>query len=149
MSINMNKNPNTYYPLMRKSLHVILAVIFLLCLLPAGAHAKAPCTGMRCHHDEMLGMQHSEMESLQNALHGCCSEGPADPCNLEPVNRIDLPDCVLGSCRGNHHRTIHKAFIELDTYPQNQLTHGYDQDHLSGDKTGLTPIYLRTLSLRF
>ncbi len=145
----MSKNPNTYYPLARKALHVILAAFFFLCLLPAGANAQAPCNGMRCHHDDMLGVQHSEMESLQNALHGCCSGGPADPCNLEPINRIDLPDCALGCCRGDHHRSLHKAFIALDTFSQNQLIQGFAQDHLSGGKTGLTPIYLQTLSLRF
>jgi hypothetical protein len=145
----MSKNPNTYYPFARKALHVILAMFFFLCLLPAGANAKDPCNGMRCHQSDMMGMQHSEMESLQNALHGCCSGGPADPCNLEPVKGIDLPDCALGSCRGDHHRSLHKAFIELDTFSQNQLIQSFAQDHLFGGKTGLTPIYLQTLSLRF
>jgi len=145
----MSTNPNIYCLLARKALHVILAVFFFLCLLPAGANAQAPCTGMRCHHDDMLGMQQSEMESLRNALHGCCSGGPADPCNLEPVTRIDLPDCALGSCRGDHHQSLHKAFVELDTFSQYQLIQGFAQDHLFGGKTGLTPIYLQTLSLRF
>jgi hypothetical protein len=144
----MSKNPNTYYPLARKALHVILAVFFFSCLLPAGANAQAPCTGMHCHHDGMLGMQPSEMESLQNALHGCCSGESADPCNLEPVNRIDLPESALGYCRGDHQQSLHKAFIALATFSQNQLIQGFAQDHLPGGKTGLTPIYLQTLSLR-
>jgi hypothetical protein len=145
----MRKNSNTYYLLSRKALHVTLAVLFVLYLLPAGANAKAPCTGMRCHHDGMVGRHHSEMKSLQNTLHGCCSGGPADPCDLKPVNRIELPDCALGCCRGDHHRSLHKAFTELDTFSQNQLIQGFAKDHLSGGKSGLTPIYLQTLSLRF
>jgi hypothetical protein len=145
----MSESAITYYPPMRKALHVILSVIFLLCLLPAGTHAKVPCTGMRCHHDEMSAMQHSKRESFQDTLHGCCSGSPADPCTVEPVNRIDMPDGVLGSCRGNHHRTIHKTFGELDTDAQNQLTQGYVRGYLSEDKTVLIPVYLRTLSLRF
>jgi hypothetical protein len=120
-----------------------------LCLLPTGADAQAPCTGMRCHHDEAMSLQHSEMESLQNTLHGCCSGGPADPCNLEPVNRIDLPDCALGCCREDHQRSLHKAFIEFDTFSQNQLIQSFAQNHLSVGKTGLIPIYLQILSLRF
>ena len=145
----MRKNPNTYSSLARKALHVTLAVFFFLCLLPAGANAQAPCNGMRCHQSDMMGMQHSEMDSLRNALQGCCSGGPADPCNIEPVNRIDLPDCVLGCWRGDHQRSLHKAFIELDNFSQNQLIQGFIQGHLFGGKTGLTPIYLQTLSLRF
>jgi hypothetical protein len=144
----MSKNPNTYYPLARKALHVTLAVFFFLCLLPAGANAQAPCSGMRCHHDDMLGMQHYEMESLQNALHGCCSGGPADPCNLETVKRIDLPDYALGSCRGDNHRSLHNLFIGIDSSTQDQITYGFVQRHPSRTKTGLTPIYLQTFSLR-
>ena len=145
----MRKNPNISSSLARKTLHVVLAVLFFLCLLPAGANAKAPCNGMRCHHDDMLSMTHAEMELLQNALHGCCSAETADPCNIEPVNRIDLPDCALGCWRGDHQRSLHKAFIELDTFSQNQLIQGFTQDHLFGGKAVLTPIYLQTLSLRF
>ena len=145
----MRKNSKTYWPFARKAVHVILALFFFLCLLPAGAKAQAPCTGMRCHHDDMVGLQHSEMQSLQNALHGCCAGGPADPCNLEPVNRIDLPDWALGSCRGHEHQPLHKAFIGVDTFSQNQLIQGFAQDHLFGVKTGVTPIYLQTLCLRF
>jgi hypothetical protein len=104
---------------------------------------------MRCHRDGMAGMQHSEMESLQNTLHGCCTGGPLDPCNIEPVNRIELPDCTLGCCRGDHHRSLHKAFIESDTFSQNQLIQGFAQDHFTGGKSRLTHIYLQTLSLRF
>ncbi len=144
----MSKNPNTYYPLARKALHVTLAVFFFLCLLPAGANAQAPCNGMRCQHDDMLGMQHSEMESLQNALHGCCSGGPADPCNLERVKRIDLPDCALGSGRGDNQRSLHNLFIGIDTSTQDPIINGFVQRHPSRTKTGLTPIYLQTLSLR-
>jgi hypothetical protein len=145
----MRKNPNTYYPLARRALHAILAVFFFSCLLPAGANAQVPCTGMRCHHVGMVGMQHSEMESLQNAMHACCSGEPADPCNLEPVNRFDLPDIVLGSCRGDHHRSLYTASIELDTFSQNQLIQGFAKEDLFGGKTGLTPIYIQTRSLRF
>lgn len=144
----MNKNAYTYYLLTRKALHVTLAVFFFLCLLPAGANAQAPCSGMRCHHDDMLGMQHSEMESLQNALHGCCSGGPADPCNLERVKRIDLPDCALGSCRRDNHRSLHNLFIGIDTSPQDPIINGFVQRPPSRTKIRLTPIYLQTLSLR-
>jgi hypothetical protein len=145
----MSKNPKIYCPFARKALHVILALVFFACLLPAGAKAQAPCIGMRCHQSDMMGMQHSETVSLQNALHGCCAGGPAVPCNLEPISRIDLPDCALGSCRGDHHRSLQKAFIEFDTFSQNQLIQGFAQDHLFGVKNGVTPIYLQTLCLRF
>ena len=145
----MRKNPETYSPLSRKTLHVILTVFLVLYLLPVGVTAKATCNGMRCHQDVMVGMQHSKVESLQNALHGCCSGGPADPCNLEPVSRIDLPDCALGCWRSDHQRSLNKAFIELDTSSQNQRLPGFTNGHLIGGKTGLTPIYLQTLSLRF
>jgi hypothetical protein len=145
----MRNNFNTYYPSRRKALHAILAAVFLLYLLPAGAHAKVPCTGMRCHQDEMPAMQHSKMESIQNPLHGCCAGGSANRCRFQPANRIDLPDCVMGSCRGDHHRNIYKASIESDAYAQHPHTHGYAPNHPAGDKTVSTPIYLQNLALRF
>ena len=145
----MHKTSNSYSHRARKALHVGLTVIFFSCFLPAGITAQTPCIGMPCHSNNMLGMQHSEMESLQNAGHGCCSGGPQDPCTLEPVNRIELPDCALGCYRGDHQRSLHKGISGLDPFSQNPLVQGFSQNHCPGGKTGLPPIYLQTLSLRF
>ena len=145
----MRKKSNTYSHLARKALRLSLTVFLFVGLLPDGIHAQSPCTGMRCHSNGMLGMHNSGMESLKNAMHGCCSGVSGKPCALEPFNRIELPDCALGCYRGSHQQSLSKVFIELDTFSQNQRNLGFYQGHLPVGKTGLPPIYLQTLSLRF
>jgi hypothetical protein len=132
----------------RKTLHLVLALVFCLGFIPSGADARVTCDGMRCNHDKAAALQHTRMSTSSKVSHGCCSGLPEDPCNLDTKDKKNPLNWVINCCRIETSRSPYFASAEIDTTDQDQVIKGSGQGFGSPNSIRLTPIYLQILSLR-
>lgn len=131
---------------MKKSIAIVLTLIFSATVLLSGAFGYSDCAA-RCAHEMAKARQHATMGSMGLAAPNCCSGTVKNACEMAGTPEIKIPECSMpsqstvifnpagiGLLSGN---------IETDITCLTQAGRQFNSDHIN--KT--PPIYLQTLSI--